>query len=78
MSGFNDGVSKIWIMRTLHGLDIDGFKMPVDAIAQLVRGEMVKDSSRKNKALIRERVEEALRHMDERPSEDDGDNKEDG
>lgn len=78
MSGFNDGVSKIWIMRTRHGLDLDGFKTPVDAIAQLVRSEMVKDDSDKNKALIRERVEKALRHMDERPSQDDGDDDKEG
>jgi len=78
MSGFNDGVSKIWVMRTKHGLDIDGFKTPVDAIAQLVRSEMGRDSTPEHKALIRDRVEEALRHMDEPPSGGDPYKYEDG
>jgi hypothetical protein len=67
VSGFIDGVSKIWIMDRDHGaLRIGGFRSRIEAIDSLIRREMVRDDGEANKAAIRLAVEEALRHMDPR------------
>lgn len=67
MSGFHDGVSKIWLVDRDHGaLNLDGFGSNIQAIDRLIRREMIRDDGEKNKAAIRLAVEDALRHLEPR------------
>lgn len=61
----HDGVSKIWVMRVVHGLNIDGFKTEIQVIEHMVRCAMLNDDSDAAKTTIRATVEKALRHMDD-------------
>jgi hypothetical protein len=67
MSGFHDGVSKVWIVRIGPGqaLDVDGFPGDVEAIDRLIRHAVVRDSGEAMKARIRAAVDDALEHMDD-------------
>jgi hypothetical protein len=70
MSGVIDGVSKLWILRIAGGaLNLHGVKDRVEAIDHLIRCEMLADDSDASKARVRAAVEEALKHMDEWPTE---------
>lgn len=85
MSGFSDGVSKLWIVR-IHGnaLDVNGFQTSREAIDHLIRGLLVWSETGEGmtedarilsvKAKIQATVDHALKHMDERETtEVDGD-----
>ena len=67
--GFNDGVSKLWVMRAERGLDIKGYDGEVGAIGALIRHLLVRTCNTRHidevKAEIMAGVEKALRHMDE-------------
>ena len=73
MSGLSDGVSRIWMLRVDHGLDINGFKDEFEIIDWLVRVLMSKSYSQTDKDKVRTTVEEALKHMDEPEERDDSD-----
>lgn len=69
----SDGVSKMWLLRIDHGLDIFGAENHVELLDHLIRREMIEDDSDINKARVRAAVEHALKHMDDEPSEDEDD-----
>lgn len=64
MSGFWDGVSSVWIMEHDRGLRVDGHKTRVDAIADLMTRELIRDPSAANRARIRAIAERVLSWTD--------------
>ncbi len=60
MSGFWDGVSSVWIMEHDRGLRVNGHKTRVDAIADLMIRDLIRDPSDANRASIRAMVERMM------------------
>lgn len=68
--GFSDGVSKLWIVRTRGGLDVDGFKDEPEAIDRLIRTALTRAAEEQLpdlKARIGSVVADALKHCDPEP-----------
>ena len=61
-TGIHDGVSKVWVLRRDHGLDVDGYRNDVEAIDRLIRHALTAGVPRSD---IEAAVAHALRHLDE-------------
>lgn len=64
----SDGVSKLWVLRREHGLNISGFTSEAEAIGYLIR-HALSFGPPEAKAQIESAVAEALKHLD--PEQDD-------
>lgn len=65
MAGFSDSVSNVWVVRSGHGLDVEGFPSEIGAIDRLIRQALVRGGA-DMKPKIESAVAEALKHLDER------------
>ncbi len=79
MSGYSDGVSKLWILTIdRRALDVEGYTDEHEAIDRLIRHRLTfttwsNEALEAEKAHIRAKVEKALTHLDDDEKEDSED-----
>jgi hypothetical protein len=65
-----DGVNKLWIVRTLGALKIDGHKTDIEAIGSLIRHALTFSKDPDIRTRIESVVAEAMKHTDESAEEE--------